>query len=123
MKIWFIITLLILCIVPTLHAQQIIRDEYFFDSDPGFGNGTKTTFAPTDSINLTQNITLPATLQGGLHTLFVRVQDVNGTWSMPEVYVIYVQPEFQSLTSMEYFFDSDPGFGHGTETVLPPLRG
>jgi PKD repeat protein len=122
MKNWLITTLIILFFAPLLQAQKISNAEYFFDSDPGFGNATNVTFTKTDSINLTQSITVPGTLPGGLHNLYVRVQNDLGTWSVPEVYHLFVQPANQSLTAMEYFFDTDPGFGNGTKTVFTPAE-
>ena len=90
MKNLLITAILFLFIMPLLPAQEVSRAEYFFDSDPGFGNGTKTAFTPADSITLTQNIIVPGNLAGGLHNLYVRVQDQEGTWSMPEIYHIFV---------------------------------
>ncbi len=53
--------------------------EYFFDTDPGFGNGTSITITPgTDlsNINFTANTT---TLADGMHTLFIRSKN---DWSI-----------------------------------------
>lgn len=120
MKNWLISSLILLFITSLLSAQQINKAEYFFDTDPGYGNGVKIAFTPADSVELTQNITLPGYLMGGLHHLYVRTQNQQGTWSMTEVYHLFVQPAFQSLTAMEYFFDSDPGIGNGIKTVFTP---
>jgi PKD repeat protein len=118
MKNWLISSLILLFATPLLFAQQINKAEYFFDSDPGYGNGVKITFTAADSVNLTENIMVPANMAGGLHHLYIRVQNNQGTWSMTEVYHIFAQPAHQSLTTLEYFFDSDPGFGNGIKTIL-----
>ncbi len=53
--------------------------EWFWDQDPGFGQGNSFTLSGTqDSLSwLIQLDTLPP----GIHDLYVRVQNVNGIWS------------------------------------------
>ncbi len=94
---------------------QITRFEYYFDTDPGIGNGTLLTVSPTDSLNLTTSIMVPSTLSQGYHWLYVRSYfDSAGTprsWSLTEAVPFYAP---DSLVYAEYFFDTDPGQGSGT---------
>lgn len=58
--------------------------EYFWDDDPGYGQGT---FLDPPSSGLTVwetafNMGPPAGLQQGTHTVTVRVRDVEGNWSV-----------------------------------------
>jgi len=101
----------------TLFAQTISRVEYFFDTDPGFGNGI--IIPITSSPNLTQAFTIPlGTISEGFHSLYIRAKDNNGLWSLPVIIPVFVQQSAQSasvtpLTRIEYFFNTDPGRGNG----------
>jgi hypothetical protein len=102
-------------------AQKITAAEYFFDTDPGFGNATATTTSmSSDSVAITENIMVPPLLKTGLHKLYLRTKVTNGIgstgqWSITESQTIYVQ---NNITLAEYFFDTDPGFGNATAIVI-----
>lgn len=68
----------------TLSSYPISSGEYFFDTDPGIGNGISlSAFSPADSILFTD--TMPtAPLTAGTHYLFLRVLDSMNTWSLYE---------------------------------------
>ncbi len=71
-------------------AKKINGLEYFFDTDPGIGLATALNIAtPVDSVILIQNIPVPA-LSIGMHNLYVRTKNTDGTWSFPEVYPISI---------------------------------
>jgi hypothetical protein len=56
--------------------------EYFFDNDPGFGNGVSVPFTPSITVaglNIVADIT---PLSVGGHRLFARSRDVTGSWSL-----------------------------------------
>lgn len=105
---------------------NIIAAEYFFDTDPGFGNGT-TVGAITPAINIAAlafNANV-APLSNGMHTLFVRTKNVNGTWSITnKLNVAKVQAVggnsnlISNINKAEYFYDTDPGFGNGTNIPI-----
>ncbi len=99
-------------------TKRINSLEYFFDTDPGVGNGTRANFSLADSINLVQNVIVPDSLRGGSHILFVRVQNEGGSWSMPEAYHISVENGFLNISGAEYFFDTDPGIGLATPLTI-----
>ena len=106
------------CPPPT---RQLADAEYFWDTDPGQGNGTA--FPPSDAAidetieHLLANI--PTTsLSHGLHTFNVRTQDLDGNWSAPFTTIVDVRapcpaPQ-RALVQAEYFWDIDPGQGSGT---------
>lgn len=99
---------------------QINRAEYFFNTDPGVGNGNPITYPATDSLNLATLIILPPTLGTGLHNLYIRIQNTGGTWSMPEIYPVIVSSSTTLINAGEYFWDTDPGFGNGTVFNFSP---
>ncbi|MBU0764573.1 MAG: hypothetical protein KJ607_07045, partial [Bacteroidetes bacterium] len=93
--------------------------EYFFDTDPGQGNGTAISFNTSDSVNMTAGIPLSG-LSPGFHDLYLRVRNSGGKWSHYETRLFYIVDSGTLLTDQsslmkgEYFFDTDPGFGNGT---------
>ena len=91
--------------------------EYFFDADPGYGSGTKiTAFTAANIINQVENIAT-GSLSVGFHTLFIRAKSVGNTWGIPESRIVYVDPSGginADITALEYFVDTDPGYGLAT---------
>jgi len=73
-------------------AENIVYQEYFVDQDPGFGNGTAiaVTAGQTTSSVYSYNLNL---INPGFHTLYHRVRDVSGVWS-----IAYAQPFFKAET-------------------------
>lgn len=53
--------------------------EYFFDNDPGLGNGIPMDLSNINNANASANLTTLST--GQKHTLYVRCHDVAGNWS------------------------------------------
>lgn len=98
-------------------AQTVIRLEYYFDSDPGFGNGVSIPI--NASTNLTQDFTIPLiTVSEGVHNLYIRAKSIEGTWSIPVNKPVFVQYGSQTasihlIDKLEYFVDTDPGIGNG----------
>ena len=91
-------------------AQNIYKTEYFFDTDPGPGNGTAFTLgSPGDPVTFTQSINTTG-LEPGFHILFLRTRTRNG-WSLYEPVRFSIAP---AIEETEYFFDTDPGVGNGT---------
>jgi hypothetical protein len=116
----FLIALISFC-MPT-HAQMVNKIEYFFDSDPGFGNGTSVTVtAAADIPNLPINANI-ASLTTGLHRIYLRSRRDDGVWSITNSWFFLKTGAFSSVnvTRLEYFFDSDPGFGNGTSVPITP---
>jgi hypothetical protein len=114
-KIFFFVALLAFVQV---HAQQITDIEFFFDNDPGKGNGTAVTVAtPAAVINDLSFTASTASLANGMHTLFTRSKDNLGNWSNTNKHLFVKQPitVAGNITKLEYFFDNDPGFGNAID--------
>ncbi|HTB06460.1 MAG TPA: SprB repeat-containing protein, partial [Bacteroidia bacterium] len=103
-------------------AHGTVSGEYFFDNDPGFGNGTSISFASGDSVTVTNQSIPVGSLTSAIHVIGVRVKDSSGHWSLYAAQNFYVQPPVTlsppvQIVSAEYFFDKDPGQGYGTPLV------
>ncbi len=111
--------LLLLMAAIQFHAQQLEGYEYFFNNDPGVGNGMYVAITPTD--NYEASINIPTASVGvGYHRLCIRFKDSEDAWS-----TVQARPFInlggnavnQSISAVEVFFDDDPGLGQGT--VVP----
>ena len=101
------------------------RVEYFFDTDPGLGQGTAINIpAGATSGTFSQNLDLSG-IADGFHTLYIRARNQNGAWSH-----LQTRPFIKTFISaggtvevplnrVEYFFDTDPGLGQGTAINIP----
>lgn len=94
----------------------MVKAEYFFNTDPGFGNAIDIPL--TYGLNIsnkdfTANIN---TLPVGIHKLYIRTQDGDEVWSNTYSMTFYKQAlnVTSDIVKAEYFFDTDPGFGNGT---------
>ncbi len=102
----------------SLHAQQhiyirssIVGAEYFWDADPGVGNGTPISLtAALDSVAFSGSVSTSG-LMPGEHRLYVRAKNENGVWGLHQQERIEIT---NSIAAAEYFFDTDPGVGNGT---------
>jgi Leucine-rich repeat (LRR) protein len=97
--------------------------EYFIDTDPGQGSATSVPI--TTSTQLT-NFIFPASvnaLDNGFHTMNLRVRNGNGAWSSIVSKPFYKttvvpNPTLATIQKVEYFLDTDPGFGNGTNVPV-----
>jgi gliding motility-associated-like protein len=114
--------LLLLLLFPVLaEAQNINRVEYFWDTDPGPGNGTPLAIVPAPSLTLTPTIPLTSVTEG-FHILYFRSRSA-GRWSLPLARAVFVQRGAQIasaslITRVEYFVDTDPGRGNGVSVPV-----
>ncbi|MEZ4849841.1 MAG: hypothetical protein R3B93_14735 [Bacteroidia bacterium] len=95
-----------------LQSQPITEMEYFFDNDPGVGNGTPLTITPGDTLDFNISGITTASLSPGFHTFFLRARDNAGQWAVYVGRSFYLQPAANtapapSLTEIEYFYDND----------------
>ena len=110
-------------------AANIVEVEYFIDTDPGLGNGTKMTFAATQNV-VGESIAVNVTgLSTGVHRLYIRSKTSDGKWSLTyyglfdnSVAAAYPTAPLPApaIGELEYYIDTDPGFGNGTPIVFTP---
>ena len=117
-------------LLATAHAQpdypaapptpgNIIRMEYFVDTDPGFGNGKPVAFTASQNIS---GLSFDADLTGlsnGFHRIYLRGMDADGKWSHANdvFFDNFIVPVYATalaaadVAQAEYFIDADPGMG------------
>ena len=98
------------------YNQTISRYEYFFDTDPGFNNGTQASVDNNNSF-----VADLSAVSDGVHQLFVRVKDSNGAWSLlhaKSFIKLSGSGNTNTISRYEYFFDTDPGFNNGTQASV-----
>jgi hypothetical protein len=118
-KKWLQAAVLAVC-CPLLSFAQVSNFEYFFDRDPGFGNGTAITsgFTPGTTVDLNQSIPVTG-LNGGFHALHIRAKTGTGLWGHTYSRFFYITTiGGPSLSEAEYFFDTDPGTGNGHSIAI-----
>jgi hypothetical protein len=71
--------------ITTMGANMgfVTGGEYFFDTDPGVGNGRSFNFStPGNTVNENLALDVPVGLSQGNHLLIARVKDANGFWGL-----------------------------------------
>lgn len=109
----------------TSNTDGIDRIEYFWDTDLGFGNNSVQTVNPSSVGNLALTITTPAAIQPGFHLLYVRSRNRRGIWSTAKQvpFIIWsstINLSALRINALEYYFNSDPGYGNGTAIAFSP---
>jgi len=108
-------------------SEAIISDidlaEYFIDTDPGFGNAISIP-VPTPGADLTLQLTPGLeSLDQGMHYIHFRARDMSGRWgtAILRVFLVAVLPSSadSDIQLVEYFIDTDPGYGMGTPLTIP----
>ena len=103
--------------IAAAHADQVARLEYFFDADPGYGKGSIIEGVAKGEQVLPLNID---NLMPGVHCLYLRSQDHAGVWSSVVAHpFLVVGPRANGIARIEYFFDTDPGYGQATAVASP----
>jgi hypothetical protein len=99
---------------------NIARAEYFFDTDPGFGNA-KAILPIAAATDVSANVQLDIQpLSEGLHTLLIRSAGANGKWSVTNSSHFLKTDMPGNIIAAEYFIDTDPGFGSATPVAINP---
>ncbi|MDQ6761287.1 MAG: T9SS type A sorting domain-containing protein [Bacteroidota bacterium] len=63
-------------------TPNIVRVEYYVDTDPGYGNALQVAITPSTNLaGIMQNVAI-GTLQNGAHFIGIRALDANGAWSL-----------------------------------------
>jgi hypothetical protein len=102
--------------VPAINTADIVEAEYYFNTDPGIGNGINIDVA--DVASLDENFSIPTTtLPIGTHRMFLRVKNSDNHWSMyaNKTFRVSDVPDtnLADIVEAEYYFDTDPGFSNG----------
>ena len=100
------------CVAQVPVLQQA---EYFWDVDPGAGQGTAMTAVDGDFDRAFEQVMASAAPpSAGLHKLGVRVKGSDGAWGATFSSIVDVLALRQvRLQAAEYFWDVDPGQGNG----------
>ena len=109
---------------PIAPLTDIVAMEYFFDTDPGFGSGTPVAITAGAVANTTFDIDISG-LDAGYHKVYYRTMSEDDVWSLAYIHNIVkvvVDPAIVApdLVEVEYFIDTDPGFGNGTDVAISP---
>jgi predicted RNA-binding protein with PUA-like domain len=108
-------------LLPVVPAS-IVKAEFFVNTDPGIGLATNIPVAAgqTTISNLSFNVPT-ASLTAGIDYLFVRTKDERGKWSEVLMQNLDTPNPVNTprIVKMEYFVDTDPGFGLATNIALP----
>lgn len=104
-----------LLLASAMQAQELVRVEYFFDTDPGYGNGIPLAQPSTGENTYEMSF---ESVTPGYHLLSLRAQDEFGRWTTVMSRPIYVINPLK-VTAVEYFFDTDPGEGNAMAVPLP----
>lgn len=104
--------------ISNIPAQNVESIEYFWDTDPGLGNGTAIPFTSSDKVVL--NTTLSCLgLSDGSHQLNIRARSEN-SWSVVYSTTVIIETiESNEVSLIEYFWDEDPGVGKGKVVAVP----
>ncbi len=113
------------CATSVSGQNTVIEGEYFWDTDPGQGNGTAVAAADGNFDEALEEVLIATTTtpNAGLHTLHIRIKGQDGTWSPTFAQAVNVQAtplstgHLINLTAAEYFWDTDPGQGNGTALI------
>ena len=109
-----LIIVVVLLLVSTIQAQELVRVEYFFDTDPGYGNGIPLAQPSTGENTYEMSF---ESVTPGFHLLNLRAQDELGRWSTGILRPIFVVNPVK-IAAIEYFIDKDPGEGNAVAVPL-----
>ncbi|MFN8251063.1 MAG: hypothetical protein U0V75_04210 [Ferruginibacter sp.] len=101
-------------------TKQITKLEYYIDADPGLGAAIDVPIYGKTKIDTTLLLGLMSTSYG-VHTLYVRAKDAQGLWSniFSRNFVYLQGSPGKLITQIEYYYDTDPGFGNGQHINFP----
>lgn len=88
--------------------------EYFFDEDPGVGQGNNISLTNSQEIEINEMIEIDE-LDPGFHTFHLRFKDENNNWSSVLTKGFYKELNGGlaiPIDYIEYFYDTDPGYGN-----------
>jgi hypothetical protein len=96
---------------------KVAGAEYFYDTDPGLGNGVSVTTPVDDSVDVNTGFNFNS-VPGIFHSIYFRTKDSNGVWSHYTQGFMYkdLSPilTVPKIVAAEYFLSHDPGMGNAT---------
>lgn len=110
---WGLTEAVLFNVYDSLLTLPVSKEEYFFDSDPGVDKATPFAINTTDTLKAVQALST-GSLPEGFHTLYVRVGNNGGYYSLTEnasFYVTGFASNAAKISGAEYFIDTDPGAG------------
>jgi hypothetical protein len=119
---WSLTTRQYIQVFSTDAKKIIIKGEYFFDTDDGFGKGKTINVVKPDSLVLQSFTASVTSLQPGYHQMYIRFLDNYGNWSETARYNVQVTKNADSayIVKVEYFFINDAGVGKCSSIILSP---
>lgn len=108
---------------PTI--SRLTKVEYFWNTDPGAGNGTAVDAAGGEATFMLST----EELDYGIHMLGIRaISQEDGSSEenySPTVWytLLKADPTISHITKMEYFWDTDPGMGNATQQAIVEADG
>jgi hypothetical protein len=109
-------------------AAPLTGFEYYFETDPGFGNGTFVAQPPSGNITVNEGINI-SSLSNGFHPFGIRARNASGSWGHTYTSTVNIftlssgfpaTPAPPDVVAAEYFINTDPGFGNGISLPLSP---
>ncbi|MBX7053090.1 MAG: T9SS type A sorting domain-containing protein [Flavobacteriales bacterium] len=120
--IWSLYDKALVHLIGGMNMATLNAVEYFFDDDPGFGEGIQIAISG-EQLDASFDLNLTG-LSNGIHVLYIRVRDGDNQWSLYDKKIIHVVgSSMQELVDAEFFFNDDPGFGNGNTIDLSDLAG
>ena len=117
-----IVLIITLSLIAVAESKKIKGGEYFFDNDPGIGNGNRFNLSAVDTLEILDSIST-SNLSYGIHTLCLRYLDEDDNWGYTLCNLIHIiSKENESverdysfpISAYEFFFDDGVAPGNGT---------
>jgi len=101
---------------------EIVKAEYYLDTDPGFGKGNVISITGKAHVNK-QFIVNLKDINNGLHVLYFRVKDKLGNWCITHSHPFFktnqsLIDEVPSIVQLEYCFDNNCDVGQGVNISI-----
>jgi len=114
--------------IPANHsADPVANVEYFIDQDPGLGKAHPISVSSGNDVSTGAFSVRIDTLAPGVHHLYARVKNANGSWGITNNDLFYIvpagtqipaNPGTANVSAVECFFDTDPGLGKGIPITI-----
>jgi len=82
-------------------TPDITEAEYFFNEDPGIGNGTPISVSPGQNIEVLANASLSELVSEGPNLLYIRAKDSRGRWSLTNIIEFFIDKQVVLVSEPE----------------------